>query len=245
MSSNEDYESEVRRLIELRQGRSVVDLLPRDPLNRFATAFNHAMTDVDAHDIGPAYERPLKTLARKIDEGSIAGFAQLMSMMCAVPLMTAFHFRVKSYHRANPRLRTRRAKHGDESPGTDDGSLPLFLGGGIDPERCVWGGAGPTEAAGRADRFQFLLAEARGLGRLRLAIYRAVREYEWERGTSHGAVSAFARRAVCDPGGRVRGLAKTAPMSPRDLKIERQVRRLYGEALRYLRTRARLLNDRD
>ncbi|QJW98432.1 hypothetical protein [Frigoriglobus tundricola] len=240
--NNPAFEAEMQARIDRRDGPAAVALLLEDPRNRYASAFNRTMVNVDAAYIGRAYTGPQTTLAAMVTDGRIRDWAHFQTEMTAVLVMSALHYGVKSYHAANPPARRTRQRGKGQAAG------PLVVSARFDLNACPARSSGSESTAERAERFRLLLSEARGLGLLHLRVVREVYRYREARGTCHGAFVAVAGRAECDARGRVRRVGAWTPTdreTPRPpAVVVRQVRRLFGEASRVIERRAYLLGYR-
>ncbi len=234
------FEARVGRRIAQRCGRAAADLLLRDPLGRYAAAFIRDAGGVHAEHVAAAYAKPLSVLAAMVAGGTVTSFAGLIDMMARVVAVTARHYAVKSRRKWDPWVRVAGGRPGE--------SMPLVRVTDADLDRRVARTAAPPPAAARADLLRLLLREARGLGRLRVRVFREVRAAACRRGTDHGAIREVARLAVLDGGGRVVGVARAGPALPAGpgpaAATVRRVRRLYLEAEWYVECRAYLLGYR-
>ncbi len=231
-SNPRSFDAEIQRLIDLKDGVVAIAKFVRDdPDQHFARLFNECMEAVSARYIESAYTRPQAVLARMIDDGRIARYTQLLESTSAVLLMTALHFRVKSYRSNNPRYNRRSGSASGEAAE----SLPLFQQLKSFESFAVRG-AEPSERAEFEDEKPKLLRLARRMGRLALQAYRRVCAYEAQCGTKYGAFQAVAALAILDEGGKITcfgreprlGSGRAAP------SVVRRVRQLYSEALRQL-----------
>jgi hypothetical protein len=220
------YETEIEYLISIRDGlKAIRKFVHEDPEQHYARMWNSCMAKVLAEYIERAYLRSQAVLAAMIASGKIASYPQLLEQCSAVLLMTALHFKTRSYHREHPRLKVKKPKDG----GAD--SLPLFVQfDGF--ENIVAEGHDPAQLAELNDEKRRLPARARGLGRLPLQVYRRVKAYEFERGTLYGAFKHVARMAIIDGCGQVVKLRLASAAGPAEAApaVIRQVRRCYQEA---------------
>jgi hypothetical protein len=235
--SNLAFETELQRLIELRDGAQVVArLVHDDPKSRFALAFNREMESVDAEYIDRVYLLPQAALSTRVCDGRVESATQLLRLMIAVLVRTGFHYRVLSYHKANPRIR--RGQPSDRRAEKPDKPLPLFVRDCIDQDQLRDPKLDPSAAAERADLLRIHLRIARGLGRLRLRVLRTVRQFAMENGSEYGAFRMVGQLAVLDQLGQVVNIHSAHKLTPATEPVSKQivyqVRKLYVEAIEYL-----------
>jgi hypothetical protein len=226
------FEHRMEDLIDRHDGRLAVEtFVQADPEQRYAMLFNECMGSVDARAIEKAYLGPQAVIAAKITTGEVKSFAELLETVSAVLLVTAKHYRVRSYHRANPRMKA--DKNQQAIDGSERRPLRLFVPLG-EADRFAGTESNPTANIELAELKVEVLRGARGLARLPLQAYRRVREYEIDHGTRYGAFRQVARMAVVDSNLRIVKFRRTAEGGPEEpaKAIVRQVRRLFLEAER-------------
>jgi len=234
-SNPRSFDAEIQRLIDSKDGALAIATFVRDdPDQHFARLFNECMEAVSASYIEPAYTRPQAVLARRIGDGRIACFSELMESTSAVLLMTALHFRVKSYRSNNPRYDGRRGTVSASGEAVE--SLPLFRQV-KSLESFAALAAGPSERAEFEDEKPKMLRLARRMGRLPLQAYRRICEYDARRSTRYGAFRYVADTlAVLDERGEIARFRREPQSGSRRATpaVVRRVRQLYTEALRWL-----------
>jgi hypothetical protein len=227
------FETDVQHKIELRDGPSAVHTFVHDdPMQRFGIAFNHSAVDIKDRYIEQVFLRPQVVLAKKVTQGEITTFPELLSSMSAVLVVTALKYRTTSFRRDNPLLKSRQK----DCIGMDT-SRPLIVHG-VDLERLASRIEDPAQFAEADELRQDAIVNVNRLPFVLRRVYISVRRMQTPNGSNYGAFRDVSRRAVLDARNRIadilpESISSATLAEPAD-EVIRQVRKLYRIALEQL-----------
>jgi hypothetical protein len=217
------FETQLRDLLQARSPDIVPYFVHKDPLQRFAQWWNAAMPEVHCDHIEQAYLQPQAAMTAKITGDEIKSLPQFFDVFSRVLVMTGLHYRTRAYHKQNPRLRSSAS-----TPDGDEQTLPLFVAL-ADWHLAVSRETDPADTVAHRHDLQAFFQKARQLQRLRLAVYRQVKAYEFENGTQYGAFRHVAQMAITDAEERIIRFRKFARSTP-SRRTTKQVHKLYRQA---------------